>query len=120
MSSSSNASRSLNASIFPDVTNFYIENSDIDTNSLMSDIVYGVYVTELIGFGINVATGDYSQGASGFLIENGVKTRPIHGFTVAGNLDKMFRELYVGNDLVLDGKVNAPTIFIPNIVAAGA
>lgn len=120
MKSTRNACRSIDASIYPSATNLYIENSNTSTDLLIADIKNGIYVTELIGFGVNIATGDYSQGASGFMIENGKITNPIHGITIAGNLSDLFKTMYVGNDLKMLGKINSPSIFIPAIIVAGA
>jgi len=87
---------------------------------LIADIAYGVYVNELIGMGVNGVTGDYSRGASGFLIENGKITRPIAEMTVAGNLKDMYRQLVPADDLEFRHAVNAPTLRIEGMTVAGA
>jgi PmbA protein len=80
----------------------------------------GLYVTELIGQGINMVTGDYSRGASGLWIENGELAYPVEGVTVAGNLAQMFRNITaVGDDLVFRGSVAAPTLRIDGMTIAG-
>jgi len=87
---------------------------------LISDIKLGVYVTELIGQGINPVTGDYSRGASGLLIENGQITKPVAEITIAGNLIDMFKTLVPANDLELRRAMNAPTLRIEGMTIAGA
>ena len=85
----------------------------------MSDIAQGLYITELIGFGVNGITGDYSRGASGFLIENGRLGAPVSEVTVAGNLKDMFARLVPANDLEFKGSTNAPTVRIDGMMLAG-
>ena len=85
----------------------------------MQDIKSGFYVTELIGFGINGLTGDYSRGASGFWIENGAVTYPVSEMTIAGNLKDMFLTLTPANDLVFRYGVDAPTLRVDGMTIAG-
>lgn len=87
---------------------------------LIADIKQGVYVTELIGQGVNPVTGDYSRGASGFLIENGEITSPVAEITIAGNLIDMFRTLVPAGDLELRRAVNVPTLRVEGMMVAGA
>ena len=76
-------------------------------------VARGLYVTDLIGFGVNVVTGDYSQGAVGHWIKNGQLTHPVHEVTIAGNLTQMLRDVdAVGSDLVFRGSSASPTIRI--------
>jgi PmbA protein len=79
----------------------------------------GVYVTELIGQGVNPVTGDYSRGASGFRIEGGAIAGPVAEFTIAGNLIDMYRTLTPANDLVFRYGTNVPTIRIDGMTVAG-
>ena len=80
----------------------------------------GLYVTELIGFGVNGVTGDYSRGAVGLWIEDGRLAFPVEEVTVAGNLLEMFDRIEgIGNDLVLRDRVSAPTLKIARMVVAG-
>src|SRR4029453_7253106 len=80
----------------------------------------GFYVTELIGFGVNGVTGDYSRGAAGLWIENGQLTYPVEEVTVAGNLLEMLASIEgIGNDLVLRDRTVAPTLLIGRMVVAG-
>ncbi len=81
----------------------------------------GLYVTELIGFGVNGVTGDYSRGAVGIWIENGELAYPVEELTVAGNLLDMFRAVEgVGNDLVFRDRTAAPTLLIGRMAIAGS
>ena len=86
--------------------------------ALMADIKEGVYLTELIGQGVNPVTGDYSRGASGFVIRDGRIAGPIAEFTIAGNLVDMFAALIPANDLEFRHAVNAPTLRIDGMTVA--
>lgn len=86
---------------------------------LIADIEDGVYVTELIGHGVNGVTGDYSRGASGLRIVKGEIAGPIAEFTVAGNLIDMFAHLSVANDLEWHRSINVPTIRVDGMMVAG-
>lgn len=101
------------------VTNVHMEPGDISPAALMADIKRGLYVTELIGMGVNGVTGDYSRGAAGFLIEDGVITRPVSEITIASHLKDMFRALVPANDLVFRYGMNVPTIRIDGMTVAG-
>ena len=80
----------------------------------------GLYVTELIGFGINMVTGDYSRGAGGFWIENGELSYPVEEITIAGNLKQMFKDIeIIGSDLVFRGRITSPTLKIVEMMIAG-
>ncbi len=115
-----NAIRANNAAIVPAASNFYIENGNISFEELIEEVKEGVYITDLFGFGVNLINGDYSQGASGFFIENGKITYPIHEITVASNLENMFNNLVVANDLTFCGQFNSPTIKINEMMIAGS
>jgi PmbA protein len=86
----------------------------------MADIKEGVYVTELIGMGVNGITGDYSRGASGFMIRNGEIAEPVAEITIAGNLIEMFTHLTPADDLVFRRGTDAPTIRVDGLTLAGA
>jgi PmbA protein len=87
---------------------------------LIASVKRGLYVTELIGFGVNAVTGDYSRGAVGLWIENGELTHPVEEVTVAGNLLEMFTRIEgIGNDLTLRDRTAAPTLLIGRMVVAG-
>ena len=87
---------------------------------VMRDIRRGLYVTELIGQGVNPVTGDYSRGASGFIIEDGEIAAPVAEITIAGNLLDMFRMLSAADDLEHRRAVNVPTLRIEGMTVAGA
>jgi PmbA protein len=101
-------------------SNFYLEKGKLAPDELIGDIRSGLYITDLIGFGVNAVTGDYSRGASGFWIENGRKAWPVSGITVAGNLKDMFLNLTPANDLQFKSTTNAPTIRIEGMTIAGS
>jgi PmbA protein len=88
-------------------------------DELMADIAEGLYVTEMIGMGINGITGDYSRGAAGFMIRNGKLAEPVAEITIAGNLKEMFLHLTPANDLVFKRGTDAPTVRIDGMTMAG-
>jgi PmbA protein len=101
------------------VTNVHMEPGSASPADLMADIKRGIYVTELIGMGVNGVTGDYSRGAAGFMIEDGAITRPVSEITIASNLKDMFRALIPANDLEFRYGMNVPTIRIDGMTVAG-
>ncbi len=100
-------------------SNFFIAPGERSPEKLLQDVGAGFYVTELMGFGINGVTGDYSLGASGFWIENGKLAYPVSEVTIAGNLKEMYRTLVPANDLVFDSNICAPTVLIESMMVAG-
>ena len=78
-----------------------------------------LYITETIGHGSNIVTGDYSVGANGFLIENGDFKYPINEITIAGNFKDMFKNITLANDLEFKYATNSPTMMIEGMVVAG-
>ncbi|MCB2082179.1 MAG: TldD/PmbA family protein [Hyphomicrobiales bacterium] len=113
------ASRGLSSMPGPGSTNFYLEAGEQTPEALMADIKSGLYVTDVFGMGVNPVTGDYSQGAAGFWIENGMLTHPVHELTIAGNLKTMFKALTPANDLAFLYATNAPTVRIDGMTIAG-
>ncbi len=101
------------------VTNLYMEPGSVTADELIADIGLGVYVTELIGMGVNGLTGDYSRGASGFVIRDGKLAEPVAEITIAGNLKDMFAALIPANNLVMRYAVNVPTLRIEGMTIAG-
>ncbi|MGP1353536.1 MAG: TldD/PmbA family protein [Parasphingopyxis sp.] len=101
-------------------SNLHLEAGAQSRDELIADIDKGVLVNELIGMGVNPVTGDYSRGASGFLIENGKIGAPVAEITIAGNLKDMFRALMPASDLEFIRGVNAPTVRIEGMTVAGA
>jgi PmbA protein len=100
-------------------SNLYMAAGAVPPETLIGDIASGVYVTELIGQGVNAVTGDYSRGAAGFRIENGQVTTPIAEFTIAGNLRDMFLGLTPANDLEFRYATNVPTLRVDGMTVAG-
>ena len=102
-------------------TNLYLAKGAADPKDLIGSVKQGLYVTELIGFGVNGVTGDYSRGAVGMWIDNGELAYPVEEITIAGNLLDMFRAIDgVGNDLVFRDRTAAPTVLIGRMTVAGA
>ena len=99
--------------------NLYMMAGAISPEAMIRETGHGLYVTSLIGQGVNSVTGDYSRGASGFLIENGEITTPISEITIASNLTEMFLALTPANDLVFRYGINAPTLRIDGMTVAG-
>jgi PmbA protein len=104
----------------PSATNLYLEPGKLTPAELMADITEGLYITELIGSGINGVTGDYSRGAAGFMIRDGALAEPVAEITIAGNLIEMFARLTPANDLRFLRGTDAPTIRIDGMMMAGA
>ena len=104
----------------PSPTNLFMAPGTLSPTALMADIREGLYVTELIGMGVNGITGDYSRGAAGFMIRDGVLAEPVAEITIAGSLPAMFRELVAADDLVLRRGTDAPTVRIEGMTLAGA
>jgi PmbA protein len=113
------ASRGTGGPPGPSATNLYLAAGSISPAELMSDIFEGIYITELIGMGINGMTGDYSRGAAGFMIRNGAIAEPVAEITVAGNLLEMFAALVPANDLVFRRGTDAPTVRVDGMTVAG-
>ena len=99
--------------------NVHMAAGDVPVETLLADAGEGVYVTELIGMGVNGVTGDYSRGAAGFRIAGGALTEPVAEFTIAGNLKQMFRALTPANDLHFRYGVNTPTLRVDGMTVAG-
>jgi PmbA protein len=101
------------------VSNLHLSAGTVTPGALMSDITLGFYVTQLIGQGVNGLTGDYSRGASGFVIRNGVLAESVAEVTIAGNLKDMFAALIPADDLVFRYAVNTPTVRVDGMTLAG-
>ena len=100
-------------------SNLYFENGDMSFKDLLNSSPKSLYITETIGHGSNIVTGDYSVGATGFLIENGEFKYPINEITIAGNFKDMFQNIYLANDLEFKYATNSPTMMIEGMVVAG-
>lgn len=113
------ASRGSNGNPGVSASNLWLEAGALSPAELMADIADGLYVTELVGMGVNLLTGDYSRGASGFRIRNGELAESISEATVAGNLRQMFAQMVPASDLELRHAMNAPTVRIDGMTVAG-
>jgi len=100
-------------------SNLYFDNGNISYKDLLSSNPRCLYITETIGHGSNIVTGDYSVGATGFLIENGEFKYPINEITIAGNFKNMFQNITLANDLEFKYATNSPTMMIEGMVVAG-
>ena len=104
----------------PGLANAYLAAGAPSPAELMADIVEGLYVTELMGMGVNGLTGDYSRGCAGFMIRNGALAEPVAEITIAGNLKAMFAAMVPANDLRFRRAVDSPTVRIDGMTLAGA
>jgi PmbA protein len=115
-----NASRGLTGNAGIGHGNFFLERGVQSPEEIVGAVSNGFYVTELMGFGVNVVTGDYSRGAAGLWIRNGELAFAVSEVTIAGNLNEMLRGIdAIGNDLEFRGSVAAPTIKIGEMTVGG-
>jgi PmbA protein len=103
----------------PAASNLYLEPGEVSPDELMADIRAGFYVTELMGYGLNPVTGDYSRGASGFWIDHGEIAYPVSEITIAGHAKDMFRSLRAANDLEFRYGTDSPTLCVEGMTVAG-
>jgi PmbA protein len=122
MQSTGNASRGISGAPGIGAGNLFLESaSPLAPTSIIAGVKSGLYVTELIGQGVNMVTGDYSRGASGLWIENGELSYPVEGITIAGNLREMFQNITAaGDDMVFHSSVASPTLRIDGMTIAGS
>jgi PmbA protein len=121
LKSTGHASRGLAGSPGIGAGNLFLEPGTMTPAELIGDVVSGLYVTETMGFGVNLVTGDYSQGASGMWIENGELAFPVEEITIAGNLKDMYRNISaIANDLDFRTATAAPTIRVEGMMIAGS
>jgi PmbA protein len=120
MKSTGNAARSVGEPPGVSPANFHLAPGKDSPEQIVESVKAGLYVTEMIGFGVNMVTGDYSRGAAGLWIENGELGYPVEEITIAGNLKEMFQNIeMVGNDLEMRGRITSPTIKISQMTVAG-
>ena len=100
-------------------SNLYFDNGNLSYKDLLSSNSKCLYITETIGHGSNIITGDYSVGATGFLVENGEFKYPVNEITIAGNFKDMFQNITLANDLEFEYSTNSPTMMIEGMVVAG-
>ena len=119
MTSTGHASRGTGGPPSPSTTNLYLAPGTVTPQALMADIKEGLYITEMIGMGVNGVTGDYSRGAAGFMIRDGALAEPVAEVTVAGNLIEMFANMVAASDLVFRRGTDSPTVRIDGMTMAG-
>ncbi len=119
LASLGHAARGTGGPPSPSVSNLYLAAGTCSPAELMADIKLGLYVTELIGMGVNGLTGDYSRGAAGFMIRDGQLAEPVAEITIAGHLLEMFASLTPANDLVFRRGTDAPTVRVEGLTMAG-
>jgi PmbA protein len=121
MKSTHNASRGLAGTPGIGCGNLYLEPGTLTPDEILAAVPAGLYITSLMGFGVNIVTGDYSRGATGLWIENGQLTHAVEEVTIAGNLAEMLQNVTaIGNDLEFRGAVASPTLRIDGMTMAGA
>ncbi len=120
MKSTHNASRGLAGAPGVGAGNLFLIPGTLSPEQIIGDVKAGLYVTSLMGFGVNTVTGDYSRGVTGLWIENGRLTHAVEEVTIAGNLGEMLRNVAaIGNDLVFRSAVASPTLRIDGMTIAG-
>jgi PmbA protein len=120
LATTGNASRGLAGNPGIGSGNFYLEPGTRSPKDIIGEIKEGLFLTEFLGFGVNLVTGDFSRGASGIWISNGELAYPVEEITVAGNLRDMFNNVTaIGSDLEFRGSVACPTIRIDGMTVAG-
>ena len=119
LKSTGRASRGVSGVPSPSCTNAYIAAGKVTQAELIKDIKSGFYVTEMMGHGVNGVTGDFSQAAKGFWIEDGQIAYPVSELTIAGNLKDMFRTVSVANDLTFKYGVDSPSMRVEGMTVAG-
>lgn len=119
MTSTGHAQRGVSSPPSPAPTNLHLEPGRLTPEALIAETGTGLYVTDLIGMGVNLVTGDYSRGVAGFWIENGKLGYPVSEVTIAGHLLDMFRTLTPANDLTFRYGTNAPTLRVEGLTIAG-
>jgi PmbA protein len=120
MTPTGHASRGTSGPPSASTSNLYLAAGTLTPVELMADIKEGIYITEMIGMGVNGVTGDYSRGAAGYMIRDGALAEPVAEVTVAGNLIEMFANMVAASDLVFRRGTDSPTVRIDGMTMAGA
>lgn len=121
MKTTGNCSRGLTGNGSVGSNNFYLEAGTSSPDEILRGLKGALYVTELMGQGVNIVTGDYSRGAAGMWIENGELAYPVHEITIASNLKEMLKGIVaVGNDLEFRGSIASPTLVIGEMTISGS
>ncbi len=119
--STASASRGSGGGVGPSTTNFILQPTSQDAKDIIRSTARGLYVTDMMGFGFNAVTGDFSRGASGFWIENGELAFPVSEVTISLNLDELLRRIdAVGDDLDLRSSTASPTFRVSAMTIAGS
>jgi PmbA protein len=120
LSATGNAARGVGDPPSVSPTNCILQAGTSSPQEIIASVRTGLYVTQLIGFGVNTVTGDFSQGAAGLWIENGEIAFPVEEITIAGNLKTIFRDIeMVGSDLDFRSRISAPTLKVASMTIAG-
>lgn len=120
MESTASASRGASGGVSPSTTNFVLQPGAMSREALLAGTARGLYVTEMMGFGFNAVTGDFSRGAAGFLIEDGQLTQPVSEVTISLNLDEILKRIdAVADDLDLRTATASPTFRVSGMTIAG-
>jgi PmbA protein len=120
LQSTGHAARGTSGPPGPSATNLYLEAGTLTPAELMADITEGVLITEMMGGGVNGITGDYSRGATGFMIRHGQLAEPVAEFTLAGHALEIFKHLTPANDLIFKRGTDSPTLRLEGLTLAGA
>ena len=118
--STGHAARGTSGPPSPSASNLWLAAGTMTPDELMADIKLGIYITELIGMGVNGVTGDYSRGAAGFMIRDGKLAESVAEITVAGHLKEMFAHMTPANDLVFRRGTDSPTVRVEGMTMAGS
>lgn len=120
MKSTASASRGLTGGVSASTTNLILKPGTISHDELVASTPRGLYVTEMMGFGFNAVTGDFSRGASGFWVENGELTHAVSEVTISLNLDKLFQSIdAIADDLDLRSSIASPSFRVASMTVAG-
>jgi PmbA protein len=118
--STANSNRELHGGPSVGPSNFFLKPGAVSPDQIIASVRRGLYVTELIGFGVDIVSGNYSQGVAGQWIDKGTPAFPVEEVTIAGNLQEMLARIEaVGNDPWILGEIFAPTLLIGKMVVSG-
>jgi PmbA protein len=119
--STGSASRGSGGGVGPSTSNFILQPTKTPAAEIVRSTKRGLYVTEMMGFGFNAVTGDFSRGASGFWIEDGALTHPVSEVTISLNVDQLWQRIdAVGDDLDLRSATASPTLRVSSMTIAGS
>ena len=119
METNGRASRGLSSAPNPSTSNIYMEAGTTSVDDMIKSMKKGLLITDILGHGANIVTGEYSQGVAGFYIENGEIAYPVSEMTIASNLKSMFKNMIPASDLKFEGSSNSPSLLIEKMIVAG-